>query len=168
MDEPRTTREAEAIDGSGIVDPFERWAYRLLVLLAIGGLVSTVVNPLAAAGERTLLDLALSVASIAGTIAVAFAARGLLQGRSWGRTTAQLVLRVVLLAGVLDVFAALNTERLPIPVAAIGAALVLSRKPQTRDRPEEGGDRGRMLVIGIIVALGAAAGAWSTGPLFPG
>jgi hypothetical protein len=128
----------------------------LAVALVVVALVAILVLPVAFERGSIPTIVALVAVVLAGSLP-ALALAGLVRWTAWRIGVAVIALWFLVLTGVLDLVAALAAGGLTIPLLAIGALIVLWRRPAT----SRSVGRGRIEAVAIL--LGATALLW--GPL---
>lgn len=143
--------------GSGdALDAYRRWAIILfsvaLAVVVIVLLVVVVTVDDLPVGPR-LVGLAL-IPSLIGAVAMVVLVVGLVRNVPSAVHAVAPVCVLLIVSGLVRLGSALGEGRLDIPLEAIGAILVLSRRPATTLMPELGAaDRRTLLaVVGVIIA----------------
>jgi hypothetical protein len=131
---------------------FDRWASNLFVILVALSVVAALF--VFAAGDAVPgFAIVLALGTVAADIAVMYVLMtGLRDARPWGRPAAVSVLWVFVGTGLLDAALDLVVQKLTIPLGAILAIWVLSRRPGDARLPALSVDA-RRVVVGLTAVV---------------
>ena len=133
------------------VEPYRRWATALFTILAVVGIVSTVVVLGAIPGVATLWVLIGSVVLLIATLLIVILA--LRRREPWAVHAIAPICYVIIAAAMLRVVVAANQGNVTIPLEGIGALMVLTRNHRSDLLPaiDEGARRQVWLAVAAIV-----------------